>query len=65
LAAANREAHEKGCPSCKSSNVSIAWRLIPTGGSLAGMQLKFSCVNLLVFECEDCGVKAHISKDDE
>jgi len=65
LIAANAHAREKGCPSCKSPDVSVSWKYWPTGGLLSGSTIKFSCVNILIFECGSCGIKAHLTEDDE
>lgn len=66
LAQANEEMQRRGCPGkdCGSSRVSLTWMYIPTGGSLAGQQLKVSAVHSLVFKCEDCGLMARVSEDD-
>jgi hypothetical protein len=63
LRQANDHMRRKGCPSCGSSSVEIAWKYIPTGGSLAGQQLKVSAIHSLVFECSDCNMHARVSED--
>lgn len=65
LAQANDEMQRKGCPGkdCGSSNVSLRWMFLPTGGLLSGSSMKLSCVHALVFKCDDCGMQARVSED--